>query len=218
MRRYPLVLVLAACGSAAPRPQPPGTRGPHASEELEEARRHDERAHEKTLYPDVRRTDSTGRTDQLLVGTPWHRTWDSPEDEERMAATHRGAAAQLYADYEKACGTRPQSEVSVSPLVRFGTGGSTVDNGVVIYLTPQAGGPDKLLSDIDCHRAWMMLAPGDMDDCPLDLAGISFDAVGAKEGITLTITSKNRAVIGELQRRAAHELEKASKLQSGATR
>jgi hypothetical protein len=57
----------------------------------------------------------------------------------------------------------------------------------------------------------MMLAPTDMDTCPLDLAGIHVDATGDANGITLTITAHDQRLVPELQKRAAHELELGAK-------
>jgi hypothetical protein len=64
-----------------------------------------------------------------------------------------------------------------------------------------------VLADIRCHRAWMMLAPSDMEACPLDLAGIHVDASGDQTGVTVTIKVHDPALVPELQRRAAHDLE-----------
>ena len=214
MRTHLLIpILLAACGGPAkPAPQGPGSRGLRATEHLDAAREHDELAHERSMYPDVHQDDGTGRVDQLLVGVPWHRTWDTSEDHERLASIHRSAAAALQAEYEEACGTRPISEVSVSPIVKYGIGGSPTPDGIELYLSNGAGGPEKLLADMRCHRAWMMLAPSDMEACPLDLAGIHVDATGAKDGITVTITVRDRSLVPELQRRAAHDLEAGAKL------
>ena len=48
-----------------------------------------------------------------------------------------------------------------------------------------------------------------MDDCPLDLPGIHVAARGDAAGIELTITIDNEALVPELRRRAAHEVEAA---------
>jgi len=63
------------------------------------------------------------------------------------------------------------------------------------------------MAALRCHRAWMRLAPANMDDCPLDLAGLKIDAKGGGEGITLTLGVRDQSLIPELQRRAAHDLE-----------
>ena len=122
---------------------------------------------------------------------------------------HRGHAAELQAAYEEACGSRGYADVSVSPLRRYATGGWNTSSGVIMYLDPSAGPPDRLLRDIKCHRAWMMLGPSNMDDCPLDLPGIEIDARGEEGAITVALAVRDRALIGELQRRVALELEAA---------
>ena len=81
-----------------------------------------------------------------------------------------------------------------------------------MYLSPDAGSPDRLLARMKCHRAAMMLAPSDMDDCPLDLPDIVLDARGDTEGITISIVARDPKLVPELQRRAAHDLEAAAQL------
>jgi hypothetical protein len=198
-----LSIALVACASAPPRTQAPGSRGLHASGHLTAASEHDEESRES--WPDTRTTDATGRADQLLIATPRHR--DSDTDRARAAAMHRSEAQAIYDEYERACGSRGASDVSVSPIVRYGMGGGTIPQGVVLYLTTAAGPPDRLVRDLECHRAWMRLAPANMDKCPLDLAGLKIDASGSGEGITLTLTVRDPRLIGELQQRAAHDLE-----------
>ncbi len=217
MRLTLAIVVVAACGAAPPRAAPPGSRGLHANEHLAAADQQDELARKAVTWPDTR-GDATGRADQLLLASPWRWTWDSNVDHERLAAEHRAAAADLHADYEAACGERPLAEVAVSPLRRYGVGGTATSDGVTLYLSPDAGPPHRLLADIRCHRAWMMLAPADMDMCPLDLAGIMVDATGDATGITVTLRVRDRALVPELQKRAAHELELSTKRQPAGTR
>lgn len=209
MRTYLVsAVLLAACGGASrPASQAPGSRGLHANEHLAAASEHDEAARERASWPDTRTSDGTGRVDQMLIGTTWHRTWDTAADQERAAALHRSEAQAIYAGYEEACGSRPASDVSISPIVRYAVGGGTTPDGVVLYLTSDAGVPERLLADLKCHRAWMRLAPANMDDCPLDVAGLRIDATGNGQGITLHLTVREPSLIPELQRRAAHDLE-----------
>jgi hypothetical protein len=195
-----------ACGSAPPPTEAPGSRGPHASEHLAAAREHDEAARNLERWPDTR-PNATGRVDQMLVTPTWRRSWDTAADQERAAANHRSEAQAIYAAYEDACGTRSLGEVSASPIVRYGMGGRATSDGVVLYLSVDAGPADRLIADLQCHRAWMRLAPANMDDCPLDLAGLRIDVQGSSEGIALTLTVKDNRLIPELQRRTAHDLE-----------
>lgn len=208
MRNYLLpTLLLAACASPRPEPRAPGSRGLHASEHLQAASAHDEAARQRSMYPDTRTADGTGRVDQMLIGTTWQRDWDTAADQERAAAVHRSEAQALHAAYEEACADRPTTEVTVSPIVRFGVGGTSTKDGATIYLSSQAGPPERLMADLKCHRAWMRLAPANMDACPLDLAGLHVDATGNADGITLTLTVRDPKLIPELQRRVAHDLE-----------
>jgi len=115
------IALLAGCASASPRPQAPGSRGLHASEHLTAAREHDDAAQERSRWPDTRAGDGTGRVDQTLIGTTWHRNWDTAADQEYAAAAHRSEAQAIYAAYDEACGPRSASEVSVSPIARYGS-------------------------------------------------------------------------------------------------
>lgn len=85
-----------------------------------------------------------------------------------------------------------------------------------VYLRADAGPADRLLADMKCHRAWMMLAPTDMDACPLDLPGLLLDARGDVEGITLSIVVSDPKLVVEPQRRTAHDLEGAARLHAPA--
>jgi hypothetical protein len=209
-----LLVFLAACATTPPPPaRQPGSRGPRASEHLDEARTQDELARQRSSYPDTRLPDATGRTDQLLIGTPWSRTWDTAEDHQRLAALHRSAAAQIQDEFEAACAGR--TDYRISPLVRWGIGGADLPDGVTIYLAPTAGDPDALMADMRCHRAWMMLQPAEgMDDCPLDLAGLTVEATGAKDGVTIHLRVHDPALVPELRRRAAHDLEQGTALRA----
>ena len=57
----------------------------------------------------------------------------------------------------------------------------------------------------------MMLAPSDMDDCPLDLPGVQVTAQGDANEIAVTIKIRDRSLIDELHRRAGIELEMAAR-------
>lgn len=176
------LLFAAACATTSTTTQPKGgPRGLHASEHLDAAHDHEEAAKQGEKWPDA-------HGDRAAYAIPWTRSWDAADEEARLAAIHRSKAAELHAAYDEACGSRPIEQVSVSPLHRFAVGGW----------------------NMKCHRAWMMLAPAGMENCPLDLPGIQVDARGDTEGITVSIAIKDAKLVGELQRRAAHEMEFAS--------
>ena len=205
-----LLLPLVAGCATAPRPEPKGgPRGLHASEHLEAARQQDELAKQASRWPEPAPVPPGGPVDTMAL--PWVRSWDTADEHARMAAVHRSKAAELEAEYEDACGSRSHDEAAISPLVRYAIGGWATSTGVIVYLSQDAGPPDKLLADMKCHRAWMMLAPSlDMDDCPLDLPGLVLDAHGDHDGITVSITVHDLGLVDELHRRAAHELEAAA--------
>ena len=95
----------------------------------------------------------------------------------------------------------------MSPLQRFALGGAPMPDGVMVFLSPAAGAPDELRAALDCHRAWMMLGEAGMDACPLDLPDLRIRAYGDRNGITVELRSADTALVPELQRRAAAELE-----------
>src|SRR5690348_13568057 len=100
--------LLAACATTTTTPDKPGSRGPRASDHLEAARQQDELAQQhQNAWPEVRAMDGVGRPDD---GITWYRTWDPSPEHARLAEIHRGAAAQLQADYDEACGSRTAAE------------------------------------------------------------------------------------------------------------
>jgi hypothetical protein len=145
--------------------------------------------------------------DQQLAAGAWFGTWDSAAEHRRLAQIHRSTAAGLQADYDQACRDTPPEIAQISPLQRYGIAGSPISDGTLVLLSPGAGPPDRLLAAMRCHRAWMMLDRTDMDDCPLDLPGIRVSARGDADAIELTITVPDPALVPELQRRAARDLE-----------
>lgn len=204
-------VLLAACATTAPRPPTGGPRGLRASEHLEEAHEHERRAREPA-WPATSPSAADPNAPAL-----WFASWNPAVEHERAAAVHRSKAAGLQAAYDEACTNRSLAEVSVSPLQRYAIGGWNTTTGVVLYLSPNVNS-ERLLADLNCHRAWMMLAPTNMDDCPLDLPGLALDARGDAEGITVTIVVRDPALVGELQRRAAAELESATRQRSTEAR
>jgi hypothetical protein len=208
--RHLSLLLLAACASTPP-PRPvarpaPGSRGMRADGHLDAARSHEERAAELARWPTMQR-DAVGFDDP--ASGLWYRTWDTTRDEHEAAQHHLAEAARLHADYEQACANVPSEQVSVSPLVRYGTGGMATPHGATVILSPEAGAPEHLLDALRCHRAWMMLGEAGMDECPLDLAGLHVAAYGNATGVSVELTIDDPKLIPELQRRAAKDLEHA---------
>jgi hypothetical protein len=209
MPRTLLMLTIAACASAPPPKPQPASRGLRADQHLDEARAHAQRAEELARWPQTRDSD-VGSFDEPNTGL-WYRAFDQARDHRRLAAIHHGTAAQLQAEFDEACANVALERVRVSPLQRFGVGGMPTDNGVVIFLGPEAGPPDQLMAEMRCHRAWMMLSEAGMEQCPLDLPDLQVTAHGDRRGASVEIKVKDRALVPELQRRAAHELEVAAR-------
>jgi len=181
----------------------------HADQHLDEAREHDRRADELASWPEARRND-IGRFDDPNVGL-WYRTWgDQPSDQKRLAEAHRSEAAQLHATYETACANIAPELVRVSPLQRYGQGGVPTQDGVIVSLEPGSVTSDRLLAELDCHRAWMMLSETNMEDSPLDLPNLHVQARADNSGISVELRVRDPALLPELQRRTARELEMAA--------
>jgi len=195
-----------------------GPRGLRASEHMQEAAQQDARAEHDSASAESSMIGvaATGARDQPMA-MPWYRSWNAGADHARLAAIQRSEAAQLEVDYDDACRGLAGKQPSISPLGRFAVGGWPTANGVIVYLSPMAGSPDLLLAMMKCHRAFMMLAPANMDDCPLDIAGLVLDARGTADGITVSLSVNDPALVPELKRRATHELESSRQLgkQSG---
>jgi hypothetical protein len=198
------MLLLASCATTSTVPPKGSPRGLRAAEHLEAARQHENLATRSWIWSDAMTPGPS------TSGVAWVRTWDSAEEHEQLAVAHRSQAAALQAAYEHACGSRSAAEVSISPLHRYARGGWNTASGVILYLAPEAGPADRLLQSLECHRAWMMLAPLPMDDCPLDLPGLLVDARGDDTGITISISVRDPKLIPELQRRAARDLESSA--------
>ena len=207
MRILLAALLLAGCATSTEQAQP-SSRGLRASDHLEAAREHTEAA-EKARWPEQRPDPAVDGIGARGAGPPWFYYWDTDEHA-RLAAVHRSAAAALEADYEDACGPASNAEASVSPIERYAVGGAPADRGAVIYLDASAGPPERVLAAMRCHRAWMMLGRTKMDDCPLDLAGIEVVAHATGVTIEVLITTRDPSLVGELQRRAAKEVESAA--------
>lgn len=204
MRTILAAVLLVACATT-PTPAPRGgPRGLYASDHLAVARDHERQASQPAIWPEA--TSAQPGHPQNGV---WYGSWDVTEHE-RLAETHRTQAAELDRQYQDLCAGVPAADVSVSPLMRYSIGGWNTASGVIVYLSSDAGPPERLLAQLRCHRAWMMLAPADMDDCPLDLPGLELDARGDRDGVTVAITIRDRSLVRELQRRAATELERST--------
>lgn len=210
MRIHLLLFLSVACATPSSPPTRPSTsRGLRAADHLGAAREHDARAAELARWPE-RQRDPAGFEDP--ASGLWYRAFDTVRNEELLAAAHRTEAARLQAEYDEACAGIPSGEIAISPLQRHGLGGFPTQDGVIVVLAKEAGPGPRLLAAIRCHRAWMMLADAGMDDCPLDLRGIKIQTYGDETGISVEITVNNRALVRELQRRAAIDLERAAQL------
>jgi len=210
MRSLIATVLMSACATA-PTPAPkPGPRGLHANEHLDVAKSQEDLASQATRYP--------GDTGPGGISLHWARAWDTGAEHERLAQIHRSKAEQLEAAYTEACGDRPLAVVSISPLQRYAVGAWNTATGTTMVLASTVVDPDRLLADMKCHRAWMMLAPANMETCPLDLPGLVLDATRDADGVTISLSVRDPNLVPELQRRAAHDLEMGATLQARPAR
>jgi hypothetical protein len=201
-----LLALVAACGANAREPveEPRAIR---TQEHLEEARKHDEIARQRSTFPVRTETVPGDPTTPLAPQVPWTRNWDLDSEHERIARVHRGNAAALEASYQEACGTRDVKKVIGSPITRHRVGGWDTDDGVVVLLSTHAGTPETLLADLRCHRAYLLASTAVAKDSPLELPGLRIDARGDQDGITLTLTVRDAQLLPELRRRVALQVE-----------
>lgn len=173
-----------------------------------------------TRWPEARRND-VGRFDDpnsSLYYVPWE--LDTVEQQRWRAGVRRGEVGQIYAAFDEACANVAPDRVRVSPLRRDGIGGTPTADGVIVLLDPDAGAPERVLAELRCHRAWMMLSdPGSGEsESPLDLPNLQLQAYGDRTGVSVDMRVTDRTLVAELQRRAASELEAAAAQRRQATR
>ncbi len=197
----------ASCSVPKVPAQPPAARGPHANEQLAAAREHTRRAEALARWPEARRGDPD-RFDDAGTGL-WYRSWETANDPYRAAPVHASEAGRK-GTYDEACIGVPPAHQTSSPLQRHGLDSTPTANGVIVFLRPDAGAPDRLLAEIRCHRAWMMLAVTGEDVCPLDIANVHIQAHGDKAGISIEISVADPLLVREVQLSAAHDLEVAA--------
>ena len=210
MRIITLAIALTACGaqrSAQPRKPAEPSRGLRASEHLAAADSQQAAVVRSSTFPDMR---GDGINTGMQLMQPWYRSSGTGADHAEKVQYHRAAASALLADYTAACGAIPSSEAAVSPIARFGIGGWPTQSGAIVYLSADAGAPDDVMAAMVCHRAWMMLSPANKLEGPLDLAGLSFDARGDANGITISLTIRDLKLLSQLQERVEHDLEQAA--------
>ncbi|MFN0250208.1 MAG: hypothetical protein ACKV2T_25210 [Kofleriaceae bacterium] len=199
-----ILLGIAACGSAStsPTPSAPASREMRASEHKAAAMLHAARAAEL-----ARISDALGEQPIKWKDDPKTGLWFRSLSEERQADAHLAIAAQLETDFRERCGDLPRELVEVSPLQRFSTGGMPKPNGVIVFLEPAAGPPERLLRELRCHQAWMKLGEAPAAECALEIVGIDLTAYGDATGISVEIATQDPASVAELQRRTQHVIE-----------
>lgn len=123
-------------------------------------------------------------------------------------ATPSGAQRSELSDLgAEACEAAPPGDASLSPLRRHMIGRANVEDGVVVYLDPNAVRSADLLLAIRCHRDWMALEHRGMEDCPLGLSGIRVAAYGDPTQLGVELTVQDPALVPELRRRVEKDLE-----------
>lgn len=96
-----LCLVAACAGPTVN--EKTGPRGLRADQHLEAASAEGARSSDLTRWPEARSGADGSHADQQLAVGSWFGHWDTATEHDRLARTHRSAAAQLEAEYEEAC-------------------------------------------------------------------------------------------------------------------
>lgn len=180
MRVLALAIVMA-CGPVSPEPVQ-GPRAIRTSEHVKDARKRDEIARTRSTWPATEKS--------AAPMTPFLTTWEPDADEEAAA-----------------CGRTVVEKPSGSPLTRHRVGGWNTEDGVVVLLGAVAGPAHRLLADLRCYRAWLMAGKGVEKDAPLALPGLVVELRGDQDGITMTLTPTDTALVPELQRRTRRQIE-----------
>jgi hypothetical protein len=203
MTKTALILFgLVACGSTSPSPTAPAPREMRANEHKAAAKLHAARAAEL-----ARVSDALGEQPVKWKNDPKTGLWFRSLNEERAADAHLAAAGRLEGDVRERCGDLPRDVVEISPLQRFSTGGIPKADGIIVFLDPAAGPPERLLRELRCHQAWMKLGEAPDDKCPLEIVDIDLTAYGDGTGISVEIATQDPGSVAELQRRAQHVIE-----------
>lgn len=197
-----VVILLGACGAT------PGTRPDDmtAVEHRAEARRHDRQGRAAPYYRGSYWGGGYwghGGPSYVYGHYPWGYYWDSGSAHYGVAQEHEDAAAIVEKRYRDACGLVDPKAAPVSPFARLAKQITPIDNGVVLRLALEAGPPDVLLAEIQCHSAWLRLAPrteAARDICALK--GLEYMVRAEPDAIAVTITSRDPQLLPELRRRA----------------
>ena len=202
MRTLALVM-LVACGAVSPEPVQ-GPRAIRTTEHVDDARKHDEIARSRTSWP--------ATADAAVPAKAFVAAWDPDAEHAQMVELHRGEAAANEKQFEAACGRHEIAKPIGSPLTRHRVGGWTTEDGAVVLLGAVAGPHHRLLADLRCYRARLMAGAGVEKDSPLALPGLLVEVRGTQDGITLTMTMTDTALVPELQRRMRRQLEELQRL------
>jgi len=205
-------LILAACGATS------GTRPEDmtAAEHRREARQHDR---EGMRAPYVRGSYSGGYYGDPSWGHPrggsywshgyypwgyyWSSGWNTGESHFAEAEAHEAAADVLEKRYRETCALVAANTAPIAPLDRFVRSVAPIDRGVILRLARDAGPPDVLLAEIQCHTAWLQLTPRPQAANDVTaVKGIEYNVRAEADGIVVTITATEPGAIAELRRRA----------------
>ena len=203
MRLLSISLATAVTASCAANP---GTRPEDmtATEHRTEARRHDRAGAAAPYYRGSYWGHRGGSYAYWGHGYyPWAYYWDSGAVHYTEAQQHDDAAAVLEKRYRDTCGLLDPKLAHVSPFARFVTRVEPVDNGIRVWLATEAGPPDVLLAEVQCHSAWLQLAPRVEAASDVSaLAGLQYVVRAEPDAIGVTITARDPQLLSELRRRA----------------
>lgn len=210
-------LILAACGTTT------GTRPEDmtAAEHRREARRHDREGMRApyvrgAYYGDAYYGSGYWSHGFYPWGYYWSSGWNTGASHFTEADEHEAAAAVLEKRYRDTCALVAPNTAPTPPLDRFVRSATPADRGVTLRLAREAGPPDVLLAEIQCHTAWLQLAPrAEAANDITAVKGIEYAIRAEPDGIAVTITASDPQAVAELRRRA--ELIEKRRAVSSAT-
>ena len=217
MRTFPILsssicFAAAACGAS----HGTGPEDMTAVEHRDEATRHDR---EGMRAPYVRGSYLGGYHGDTSWGHPrggsywshgyypwaysWSSTWDAGESHFAQAEQHQTAAGVLEKRYRDTCALVAPNTAARSPFVGFVQSVAPTERGIVLRLSRDAGPPDVLLAEIQCHTAWLQLEPRPEANSDITaVKGVDYSIRATVEGLDVSITSSEPAAVAEVRRRA----------------
>lgn len=119
------------------------------------------------------------------------------------AKEHRVAAGVLEKRYADTCALVGHDKGPFHPLDGHVRAVDQRERGVDLRLGPDAGPPDVLLAEIQCHTAWLQLAPRpEAANDVMAITDVQYAIRAEPDAVVVTITATSPEAVEELRRRA----------------